>query len=218
MRSSRDNKPQSRSEGNQLKKRLNANPRDRRDQIARATIGLIEEQGVQKASLRAIARRAGCTTGVLTHYYDNKDDLLEEALLVALTDLERDWDCASDEASAVNALRSFSLTQIPVDGGLEKKWSAWQLFVRKRGRYGKVARKLVVLQRENRRKLSLLLVRGQEEGVIRPDLAIDELVDLWNATLNGYGRLSPFMARRMSKQRVNTLVTTQLKLLGGKPS
>ncbi|MEM6484152.1 MAG: TetR/AcrR family transcriptional regulator [Pseudomonadota bacterium] len=199
-------------------KAASSKSRDRRDQIARATIDVIEEQGLQKASLRAIARRAGCTTGVLTHYYHSKDDLLEEALLIALADLERDWDCASDETSAARALRSFSYSHMPIDGRLGRKWSAWQVFVRKKGRYGKVARKLVFLQRENRRKLSLLLERGQEQGVIRSDIAIDELVDLWNATLNGYGRLSPFMASKLSKQRVNSLVDTQLRLLRARDS
>ncbi|MEM1190078.1 MAG: TetR/AcrR family transcriptional regulator [Pseudomonadota bacterium] len=218
MNEPRNRQAQKRTAGTRPKSDLSPKTKDRRNQIARATIGLIEEQGVQKASLRAIARRAGCTTGVLTHYYDSKDDLLEEALLLALADLERDWVCASDEASAVNALRSFSYSQMPIDGSLGRKWSAWQLFVRKRGRYGKVARKLVYLQRENRRKLSSLLVRGQEQGVIRADIAIEELVDLWNATLNGYGRLSPFIASRLSKERVSTLVDTQLRLLSGKAS
>lgn len=212
MSEPRNNRASETALAKQVKKEVGAKSRDRKDEIARATISVIEELGLQNASLRAIARRAGCTTGVLTHYYQSKDDLLEEALLLALADLEQDWQFASDETNLARALRTFSYSHMPIDGRLGRKWSAWQVFVRKKGRYGKVARKLVYLQRENRRKLSSLLKRGQELGVIRTDIAIDELVDLWSATLNGYGRLSPFMVSKLSKRRVNNLVDTQLRL------
>ncbi|MEO0436074.1 MAG: TetR/AcrR family transcriptional regulator [Pseudomonadota bacterium] len=186
---------------------------DRRELIARATIGVIEDRGLPNASLRAIARRAGCTTGVLTHYFNNKDDLIEQALLLALADLEKEWDRASEETNVVSALRSFSYSQMPIDARLGRKWSAWQAFVQKKGRYGKVARKLVYMQRESRRKLSSLLARGQQQGVIRADIAFDELVDLWNATVSGHSRLSPYQAGALSRSKVNHLIDTQLELL-----
>ena len=172
----------------------------------------VEEQDVSCGHMgqKGFWRKIWLTSS--SHYYQSKDDLLEEALLLALADLEQDWQFASDETNLARALRTFSYSHMPIDGRLGRKWSAWQVFVRKKGRYGKVARKLVYLQRENRRKLSSLLKRGQELGVIRTDIAIDELVDLWSATLNGYGRLSPFMVSKLSKRRVNNLVDTQLRL------
>ena len=47
-----------------------------RSKVATAALGLISREGLKGASLRAIAVELGSTTGVLTHYFRNKDELL----------------------------------------------------------------------------------------------------------------------------------------------
>lgn len=54
-----------------------------RQAVARATWAVIERKGVGGASMREIAREAGCTTGVLTHYFLDKDELLLFAFTLA---------------------------------------------------------------------------------------------------------------------------------------
>ena len=44
--------------------------------VATAALELISRKGLKNASLRAIALELDCTTGVLTHYFRNKDELL----------------------------------------------------------------------------------------------------------------------------------------------
>jgi AcrR family transcriptional regulator len=48
----------------------------KRELVAEATWAVIGRVGLSGASLREIAREAGCTTGVLMHYFRNKDELL----------------------------------------------------------------------------------------------------------------------------------------------
>jgi AcrR family transcriptional regulator len=52
----------------------------RRVEISRATWQAIDELGIEGTSLRAIATRAGCTIGRLTHHFASREDLLVEAL------------------------------------------------------------------------------------------------------------------------------------------
>lgn len=53
---------------------------ERREQIAEAAWRVIEHEGIAKVNLREIAREGGYTTGVLSHYFRSKQELLTYAL------------------------------------------------------------------------------------------------------------------------------------------
>ena len=48
----------------------------RREEIADVVMKLISEEGIEKATVRAICRRGGFSTGVIAHYFHNQEDLL----------------------------------------------------------------------------------------------------------------------------------------------
>ncbi len=52
----------------------------RKRQILPAVIAVVAEEGFDGATMRKIADRAGVSTGMLTYYYKNKRDLIEDAL------------------------------------------------------------------------------------------------------------------------------------------
>lgn len=58
-----------------------------RREIASAACALVAEGGLDSVSMRRIAKHLGATTGYISHYYADKEDLLEAALRAALTEL-----------------------------------------------------------------------------------------------------------------------------------
>lgn len=58
-----------------------------RREIASAACALVAEGGLDSVSMRRIATHLGATTGYISHYYADKEDLLEAALRAALTEL-----------------------------------------------------------------------------------------------------------------------------------
>lgn len=52
----------------------------RRTQLIDATIQCIHEEGVNRASVQRISRRAGLSPGIVAHYFDDKDGLLVATL------------------------------------------------------------------------------------------------------------------------------------------
>lgn len=54
----------------------------RRREILRATLTLVRTGGVAAVTSRSVAREAGVPLGSLSYYFDGKDDLLQEALLL----------------------------------------------------------------------------------------------------------------------------------------
>ncbi len=52
----------------------------RRQEIAQTAAQLIADQGIDKLTVRLIAKGMGCSTGVLSHYFNSKDDIVLAAL------------------------------------------------------------------------------------------------------------------------------------------
>ena len=55
----------------------------RREAIVRATLSLIGERGPDAVTHRAVAERAGVPLSATTYWFDSKDQLLQESLLLA---------------------------------------------------------------------------------------------------------------------------------------
>ena len=62
----------------------------RRRQLIDATIAAIDENGFADATISRISARAGVSTGVVHHYFRNKDDLLEATLRDLANTLRRE--------------------------------------------------------------------------------------------------------------------------------
>ncbi|SDM85424.1 transcriptional regulator, TetR family [Franzmannia pantelleriensis] len=59
----------------------------RRRQLIRATMEAIDEAGLADATVIRIARRAGVSAGIISHYFGGKDGLLEATMRQILNDL-----------------------------------------------------------------------------------------------------------------------------------
>jgi TetR/AcrR family transcriptional repressor of bet genes len=62
----------------------------RRKQLVEAAIAVIHEQGFGNATVARIARRAGISTGMVHHYFHDKDDLLFATMRHLLAELRAD--------------------------------------------------------------------------------------------------------------------------------
>ncbi|NBN47055.1 transcriptional regulator BetI [Proteus sp. G2626] len=52
----------------------------RKQQLIQATLAVINEVGMQEASIALIARKAGVSNGIISHYFRDKNGLLEAAM------------------------------------------------------------------------------------------------------------------------------------------
>ena len=55
--------------------------KDKRAAILEATLDLVAENGFHGAPMSAIARQAGVSAGIIYHYFESKDDLIDELYL-----------------------------------------------------------------------------------------------------------------------------------------
>jgi AcrR family transcriptional regulator len=87
----------------------------RRDDILSATWQVIARDGIAKATIRAIAREADCSRGILAHYFDDKADILGSALVLSHRRVGARMDASAAGHRGLDALRIVMLEALPLD-------------------------------------------------------------------------------------------------------
>ena len=98
----------------------------RREEIVDALLRVAERDGLDGVSLRAVAREGGWSTGVLTHYFPAKDDLLALAVRQAGTrPAERGRAVAARARTPLLALRALLREALPLDDARRREARLW---------------------------------------------------------------------------------------------
>ena len=87
----------------------------KRDEILSATWRVIARDGIAKTTIRAIAREANCSSGILSHYFSDKADILGEALVMSHRRVRARIDGLTAEVAGLEALRLVMLEALPLD-------------------------------------------------------------------------------------------------------
>ncbi len=88
---------------------------ERRDEILLATWRVIARDGIAGATIRAIAREANCSRGILGHYFDDKADILSSALVHSHRRVGARMGAAARGLTGLAALRAVMLEALPLD-------------------------------------------------------------------------------------------------------
>jgi AcrR family transcriptional regulator len=102
-----------------------ADKRERREQVVEAAFRVIARDGLAGTSMRSVAKEAGCTIGLINHWFASRDDLIEATFDRAIeVELERAAAIASDPTSYIEAARQF----LPVDARRRDEAKIWIAF------------------------------------------------------------------------------------------
>lgn len=94
---------------------------ERRQQLTDAAARVIARSGPDAATMRAVAAEAGWTTGVLTHYFRDKHELLLATFQASLRH-RRSMRPPVAEADALARLRRSLLGALPLDDDRRRHW------------------------------------------------------------------------------------------------
>lgn len=93
---------------------------ERREEIAEAAWRVVEREGVEGTSLRGIAREAGHTTGVITHYFRDKRELMSFAFGLVV-----DRSTARMSGAAGSGAVEVLAQLLPLDGERRRETTVW---------------------------------------------------------------------------------------------
>jgi AcrR family transcriptional regulator len=142
----------------------------RRAELVELTAGEIARAGLERLTLRGLARAGGWTTGIVTHYFVDKRDLLIATFHSRADAARRRSELQM--AAGAGALEAIVESVLPVDEERLANWKVWLAF------WGAAIgdEELTAVQLERHRSFMDTVVRAldteRREGRLRADLDI----------------------------------------------
>lgn len=164
--------------------------------------------------MREIAVEAGFSTGVLAHYFEDKEALLVHALRLASRRAAERMRRAADEAAPAAALRAVAAEALPLDQARREEWAIWLAFWGATVATDVLSREHNARYAEWRALIRQLLVRCREAGSLDPNIEVDEATDGLASLIDGLGIRAMLDRRRMTPEYQLRVVDAHLALLG----
>lgn len=104
---------------------------ERRQDLIRATLDCVTEMGLHAVTVREIALRAGVTNGLIRHYFDSKDRMVQEAYRATMGEMTTLVKAASIIAGATarERLRRFVAANLGAPVADIKRLTLWASFI-----------------------------------------------------------------------------------------
>jgi AcrR family transcriptional regulator len=153
----------------------------RRDEIALIACRVVAQHGFEQATIVRIARAAGCTTGMIAHYFDTKQEIIVAALRLILRRIEERLTQARGTADLL-ALLSEAL---PIDETRYMECAVWIAFWGQVPADKRLKRINAWLHREYLRLFERCLARGWSEWSSWPRTTREQLLRSVITFING---------------------------------
>jgi AcrR family transcriptional regulator len=185
----------------------------RREELLEAVWRVIARDGIEGATIRTIAKETGWSTGVLAHYFGDKDDIIVSALRLAYERIAARWDAKLEGLTGINALYELVIDNLPLDDEreLETKllMNYWSRVIR--GQDGSPPPRhrgplLIDL-------LAQLVADAQEAGEIRTDESPEDIAERLLGLIDGFSLHALLNPERLSEARQISLIQQEFDRL-----
>jgi TetR/AcrR family transcriptional regulator, transcriptional repressor of bet genes len=181
---------------------------ERRRELGRAVCRVVAERGMDAATVREVARSSGWSTGVLSHYFDDKTALLLHALsFVGGAAARRMRRAAALEPG--EALRFVVHQALPLDQERRIEWKVWLSFWGKASGDRRLAREQARLYARWRTAIEGLIARAT--GKRRDGAAVEEEAAALIAFIDGLGLQASLEPERLPPRRQRALADAYLR-------
>jgi TetR/AcrR family transcriptional regulator, transcriptional repressor of bet genes len=143
----------------------------RRAALAEAVWRVALRRGIEDATLREIAAEAGWSTGVLAHYFADKDELVGFAFRLVVDRAAARIRAALVDGDRVEQLRAALRETLPLDDERRAEARVWLAFVGRSLTHPGLARDRQAFYRTWRETLARVIEGGQQEGAFASGLA-----------------------------------------------
>jgi TetR/AcrR family transcriptional regulator, transcriptional repressor of bet genes len=180
---------------------------ERRAELREAVWRLASRDGLEAVTVRGVAEEAGCSTGALVHYFDDKEELLLFAFRTVADRVMRR--VAAAEEATTNPLelaRAMLLEGLPLDRERQAEVRVWFAFLGLALTRPALARDQRITYRAWRDRVAERLAAAQENGLIRADVDPDPQAAALVGLVDGLAVQATFEPRALSAERQLELV------------
>ena len=193
--------------------------KDRRFEVSEAAWRVIVREGLDRTSMRAIAQEMDCTTGVVTHYFRNKQELILFALHQVTERLQAKMTAAiapadgPEHIEAPEQLVTMLLSFLPLDQERQEILKVWVAFLG----YA-VGRDELMAKHQNsaaqlRGTIIQTLTKLQKEKLIRAEVDLEMEANALLALVNGVSLDSLIQANKLSPEQQEQIIRCYVRAL-----
>ncbi len=102
---------------------------DRRVEVSQAAWRVIVRDGLDRTSMRAIAQELGSSTGVVTHYFRDKEELTLFALERVFENVAAEMQACAQQWDGVERLVQMLIVALPLKTVDRDDWKVWMAFL-----------------------------------------------------------------------------------------
>jgi AcrR family transcriptional regulator len=185
----------------------------RREEILEAVVRVVARDGLEKATVRVIAAETGWSTGVLQHYFSDKDEMMVSALRLMYERISARGEQLLEGLTGTSALQELVLENLPLDDQRELETKFLMNY------WSRVIREGDGVPRPERRgpqlidTLSDLVREAQEAGEIRSDEAPEDVAERLLALIDGFSLHTLLDPQRLTRERQEQLVQQEFQRL-----
>jgi AcrR family transcriptional regulator len=183
---------------------------ERREELLEAVWRVIARDGLERATIRAIAAETGWSSGVLAHYFADKDDILGSALRLAYDRIRARWAVKLDGLSGVDALYELVLDNLPLDDEreLETKFLMNYRSREIRGGAGVPRRSPLLID-----LLTSLVREAQQAGQIDSEEPAEDIAERLLGLIDGFSLHALLEPQRLTRERQVDLIKREFARL-----
>jgi AcrR family transcriptional regulator len=189
---------------------------DRRIEVAQAAWRVIVREGLDRTSMRAIAQELGSSTGVVTHYFRDKEELTLFALEQVFENVAAQMKACTNGQQGIERLEQMIFVALPLENIDRDEWKVWLAFLG----YSIGRERLV---REHRKRYDFLrqiicqeLANLQAAKLIRADLNLTLEANGLIALVDGIGtgvviypeQFDPEQQQYLVRRHINALLVS----------
>ena len=205
----RDIKGRERLQSKPKRGRPLGNHEAKRNELLDAALCVLASSGYANTSLRNVAKSAGYTTGAVTYYFSNKEEMfaaIAEHLFDQYDTLLRPTGEAVDLEDVFE--RWMNWGQVDADS-----WYALFQLVALARHEPTLAEIFRDRYARYRHELARVLQEGQRQGVVREDIPADLLADQLSAMGDGWMLMQPIEPERFKPERLRGLIQAGIRLI-----
>lgn len=188
-------------------------PAEKAAEIVDATVRVIARDGLAGASMRAIAHEIGYTTGLVTHYFRDKEELLVAAAEAVFGPFEELLSEALEMEDSFEGLRRMCVIPLPTTRAKQAMPRIYAQVLASAETEPAFAKAFRTRYAAIRKGIQTLLANGQQNGSFRADFDPAAQCDLLCALVDGLALHAISEPTRFPAARLVNLVTQELEKL-----
>jgi AcrR family transcriptional regulator len=180
----------------------------KRRELLKAATSVIAEEGLANTSLRRVAQRAGCTTGAVTYYFADKEELVASVADIGFDRFDSMLTAAREEADIRKVFERWFAR-----GATDHFWPVMFQILAHARHDSALADVIAERYARYRAVHAEILADGQAQGTVRDDIRADVLADQLSAMGDGWMMMLPIEPKRFTKHRLKALLDATMTLI-----